>query len=156
MKLCEVLTSISPYLISEERCNLILWNWDRRRVKPVTLSKFVAEYEQMWKWMAEFLIKSESRGVKIARFRSHHGATSCEVWMKFIRMADLFSERALVFYKFHLNQFSWCKWVNLCFCSIFDKKIVYCTTYSSSYTAACHNNCDGHYCIIDVKIKLKA
>ena len=29
----------------------ILRNCDRHSVEPVTLSKYVAEYEQMWKWM---------------------------------------------------------------------------------------------------------
>ena len=34
-----------------------------------TLSKYIAEYEQMWKWMAEFLSKFQGRGcrgIKIA------------------------------------------------------------------------------------------
>ena len=30
-----------------------------------TLSKYVAEYEQMWKCMVEFLSKFQGRGIKI-------------------------------------------------------------------------------------------
>ena len=36
-------------------------------VEPVTLSKHVAEYEQMYKWMVEFLCKFQGRGIKIDR-----------------------------------------------------------------------------------------
>ena len=43
----------------------ILWNCDRHSVEPVTLSKYVAEYEQMWKWMVEFLSKIQGHGIKI-------------------------------------------------------------------------------------------
>ena len=65
MKPCKVFTSISPYLISEERWN-ILWNY-HHSIKPVTLSKYIAEYDQIWKWMVEFLSKFESYDIKIDR-----------------------------------------------------------------------------------------
>ena len=48
----------------------ILWNWDPHSVEPVTLSKYVTEYEQIWKWMVEFLSKFQSRGIKIDRVNS--------------------------------------------------------------------------------------
>ena len=38
-----------------------------RRVEPVTLNKYVVEYEQMWKWMVKFFSKFQSRGIKIGR-----------------------------------------------------------------------------------------
>ena len=34
-------------------------------LEPVTLSKYVAEYGQMWKWMGEFLGMFQGRGIKI-------------------------------------------------------------------------------------------
>ena len=37
----------------------------RPRVKPVTLKKYVAEYEQMWKWMVKFLSRFDGRCIKI-------------------------------------------------------------------------------------------
>ena len=40
---------------------------DRHRVETLTLSKYVTEYEQMWKWMVEFLSKFQGRGIKIDR-----------------------------------------------------------------------------------------
>ena len=43
----------------------MLWNCDRHSVEPVTPSKYFAEYERMWKWMAEFLSKFQGRGIKI-------------------------------------------------------------------------------------------
>ena len=36
-----------------------------RIIEPVALSKYAAEYEQMLKWMVEFLIKFQGRGIKI-------------------------------------------------------------------------------------------
>ena len=45
----------------------ILSNYDRHRVEPVTLSKNVAEYEQMYKWMVECLTKFQGRGIYIDR-----------------------------------------------------------------------------------------
>ena len=45
--------------------NEILWNCDRHSVEPVTMRKYVAEYEQMWKWIVEFLSKFQGRGIKI-------------------------------------------------------------------------------------------
>ena len=43
----------------------ILWSCHRHRIEPVTLSKYVAEYGQMWKKMVEFLIKFEGGVIKI-------------------------------------------------------------------------------------------
>ena len=48
----------------------MLWNCDRHSVEPVTLSKYVAEYEKMWKWMVEFLSKFQGLGIKIDRVNS--------------------------------------------------------------------------------------
>ena len=45
----------------------ILLNSHRYSVEPVTLSKYIAEYEQMWKWIVEFLSKFQGRGIKIDR-----------------------------------------------------------------------------------------
>ena len=45
-------------------------------VEPVTLSKYVKEYEQMWKWMVEFLSKFQCRGIKIDRVYSIRVAKS--------------------------------------------------------------------------------
>ena len=39
-------------------------------VETVTLSKHVAEYEQMWKWKVEFFRKSQGRDKKIDRVNS--------------------------------------------------------------------------------------
>ena len=36
-------------------------------VEPVTLRKHVAEYEQMWKWMVEFLSKYQGHGINSIR-----------------------------------------------------------------------------------------
>ena len=47
--------------------HLWLWNCNSRRVEPVTLSKYIAKYEQIWKWMVEFLSKFQGRGIKIDR-----------------------------------------------------------------------------------------
>ena len=38
-------------------------------VEPVTLSKY-AEYEEMWKWMVEFLSKFWGRHIRIDRVNS--------------------------------------------------------------------------------------
>ena len=48
----------------------ILWNCDRHSIEPVTLRKYVAEYEQMWKCMVEFLSKFQGYGIKIDRVDS--------------------------------------------------------------------------------------
>ena len=48
----------------------ILCNCDRHSVEPVALSKYVPGYEQMWKWMVEFLSKFQGRGIKIDRVNS--------------------------------------------------------------------------------------
>ena len=61
----EFFASIFPYLLSEER-----WNCDRHSVEPVTLSKYVAEFEQMWKWMVEFRSKFQGSGFKIDIYNS--------------------------------------------------------------------------------------
>ena len=54
----------------------ILWNWDSNSVEPVTLSKYLAEYELMWKWMVEFLSKLQGSGIKIDRVNSIRVAKS--------------------------------------------------------------------------------
>ena len=57
----------------------ILWNCDRHSVEPVILSKYVAEYDQMWKWMVEYLSKFQhfqGRGIKIDRVNSNLVAKS--------------------------------------------------------------------------------
>ena len=43
-------------------------------VETVTLSEYVAEYEQMWKWMVLFLFKFLDRGINIAGVYSIRGA----------------------------------------------------------------------------------
>ena len=73
----ELFASISLYLIiSDERWNIVNWICDYDSVEPVTLSNYVAEYEQMWKWMSEFLRKFQSRGIKIDRANSIRVANS--------------------------------------------------------------------------------
>ena len=57
MKPCKVFFSISPYLISEGRRKISSFQPSQ------PLSKYVAEYEQTWKWMVEFL-KVSGRGIK--------------------------------------------------------------------------------------------
>ena len=44
--------------------------FERLGVEPVTLSKYVAEYEQMWKWIVKFLSKFQGRSIKIDRVSS--------------------------------------------------------------------------------------
>ena len=39
-------------------------------VTALTLRKYVAKYEQMWKWMVEFLSKYQGRGIKIDNVNS--------------------------------------------------------------------------------------
>ena len=48
----------------------ILWNCDRHSVGLVTLSKYVVEYEQMWKWLGEFFSKFQDSGIKIDKVNS--------------------------------------------------------------------------------------
>ena len=43
---------------------------DRHIVETVTLSKYVAEYEEMWTRMDEFLSKFQCSGIKIDRVYS--------------------------------------------------------------------------------------
>ena len=43
---------------------------DRHSVETVILNKYVTEYEQMWKWIVEFLSKFQSSGIKIDRVNS--------------------------------------------------------------------------------------
>ena len=65
---CEFFTSIFLYLISEGRRNIsTLW---RHNVEPVTLSKYVVEYEQMSKFMVEFISKFHGSDIKIDRVNS--------------------------------------------------------------------------------------
>ena len=52
--------------------------------KTVTLSKHVAKYKHMRKWMVEFLSKSESRGVKIDRGNSIR-ITKLSIYFNFLR-----------------------------------------------------------------------
>ena len=59
---------IYPYLISEE--DEIVRACDRHRDETVTLTKYVTKYKYMRKWMAEFLRKSQTRVIKIARVNS--------------------------------------------------------------------------------------
>ena len=42
----------------------------RVTIEIVSLSKYVTECEQMWKWMVEFLRKFQGRGIKIDRVNS--------------------------------------------------------------------------------------
>ena len=64
--------SISTYLIREER-----WNCYRHSFEPVTRpEQYVSEYEQMWKWMVEFLSQFKGRGMKIDRVNSSRVAKS--------------------------------------------------------------------------------
>ena len=74
MKPCKVFTSISPIYYSEG--DKIFRDFDRLSVEPVTLSKYVAEYEQMWTWMVEFLSKFQGRGINIDRVNSIHVSKS--------------------------------------------------------------------------------
>ena len=43
---------------------------DRHSVEPVNLSKYVAAYEQVWKWMVEFLSEFQGRDIKIDKVNS--------------------------------------------------------------------------------------
>ena len=52
-----------------------IMKFDRHKVEPVTLSKYSAEYEQMWNSMVEFL-KYQGRGMKIDRVYSIRVAKS--------------------------------------------------------------------------------
>ena len=66
---CELFASISPYLIIETEGE-IFRDCDRHGVETVTLSKYVTEYEQMGKWMVEFLSKFQNSVIKIGRVNS--------------------------------------------------------------------------------------
>ena len=70
MKPCKILNSISPYLISEGRRSILIFNLDRHSVDAVTLRKYFVEYEQMWDWIAEFI--SKFLGIKIEWVNSIH------------------------------------------------------------------------------------
>ena len=54
----------------------ILWHYERHCVKPVTLNRYVAEYEGMWKLIVEFLTQFQGRGIKIDRVNSTRVAKS--------------------------------------------------------------------------------
>ena len=56
---------IYPYLISER--DKIVRACDRHWNETATLTKHVTTYKYMRKWTVEFLSKSESRVIKIAR-----------------------------------------------------------------------------------------
>ena len=60
--------SIYPYLISEG--DEIVRALDRHRKEPVTLTQHVIKYKYIRKWMDEFLCKSQSCVIKIARVNS--------------------------------------------------------------------------------------
>ena len=45
----------------------MLLNCDRHTIEPVTLSKYVAEYEQMLKWMVEFLASFRVMALKLTK-----------------------------------------------------------------------------------------
>ena len=70
---CNSFTSFSPNLIIVKEDEIYL-AFDHHSGKTVTLGKYVAEYEQMRKWMIEFLSKFQGRGFKIARDNSIHAA----------------------------------------------------------------------------------
>ena len=59
---------IYPYLISE--ADEIVRACDRHWDETVTLTKHVTKYKYMRKWMVEFVSKSQSRVIKIARVNS--------------------------------------------------------------------------------------
>ena len=65
---------ICPYVISDG--DEIVLASDRHWDETVTLTKHVTKYKYMRKWMVEFLSKSESRGIKIARVNSIRMAKS--------------------------------------------------------------------------------
>ena len=65
---------ICPYLISEG--DEIVRARGRLCDETVTLTKNVTKYKYMRKWMAEFLSKSQSRVIKIARVNSIRMAKS--------------------------------------------------------------------------------
>ena len=59
---------IYPYLTSEG--DEIVWDYGRYWDETVTLAKHVTKYKYMRKWMVEFLSKSQSRVINIARVNS--------------------------------------------------------------------------------------
>ena len=59
---------IYPYLISAG--DEIVRACDRHRDETVTFTKHVTKYKYTRKWMVEFLSKSQSRVIKIARVNS--------------------------------------------------------------------------------------
>ena len=59
---------INRYLIWEG--DEIVRTCDRHRDETVTQTKHVTKYKYMRKWMVEFLSKSQSRVIKIARINS--------------------------------------------------------------------------------------
>ena len=59
---------ISPILLVKG--DEIFRDYDRHTVETVILIKYVTEYEQMWKWMVEFLTRFQGRGVNIDRVNS--------------------------------------------------------------------------------------
>ena len=68
MKPCKIFTSFYPFLISEAGRNILrFWPSQRRNRNPC---KYIEEYQQMWKWMVEFLKNFHDRGIKIARVNS--------------------------------------------------------------------------------------
>ena len=64
MKPCKMFTSLSPYLIIVKGDEIFPACY-HHSVETVTISKYVAEYEQMWKWMVEYVRKFQGHGIKI-------------------------------------------------------------------------------------------
>ena len=77
----------------------------RHRVEPVTLSKYVVEYDQMWKWMIEFLSKFQGRVIKIDRVNSIRVAKS-RIYFNILRAIApwVTSSRANVFFALTLRR----------------------------------------------------
>ena len=105
MKPCIVFSSISPYLIIVKR-DEILWYCERHNVEPENLSKLGAEYEQMWKWMVEFLSKSRGRGIKIGRVSSIRVAKSMIFFNILRAVAPWVTSWAIVFFALTLRLLS--------------------------------------------------
>ena len=68
MKPYKVLTSMSPYLITEEKRYILnFWPLQGRNRDSEQICSLMWT---MWKWIGEFLSKFQGRGMKIARVNS--------------------------------------------------------------------------------------
>ena len=78
--------------------------FDRHNVEAETLSKYIGEYEQMWKWIFEFLSKFHGRGIKIARVNSILVAKPL-IFFNILRAVtrQVTSLWAIVIHSFHLH-----------------------------------------------------